>query len=66
MPVGPGGVGTFVNSDVRLDPRTRPTRTSPLRVASVWRRQPETVPQLAVGGIGFDFRGVTTSSTSTT
>jgi GntR family transcriptional regulator / MocR family aminotransferase len=54
--VGRTGVGTFVSADVRIDPRTRPTRASPLRVASVWQRQPESVPQLTVGRIGFDFR----------
>ena len=54
--VGRTGVGTFVSADARIDPRTRPTRASPLRVASVWQRQPESVPQLTVGRIGFDFR----------
>jgi GntR family transcriptional regulator / MocR family aminotransferase len=54
--VGRAGVGTFVSADVRIDARTQPSRASPLRVASVWTCQPESVPQLTVGQAAFDFQ----------
>lgn len=54
---GRTGVGTFVSSDIRVEPRARrPARASPLRVASVWQRQPESVPLLSVGQVAYDFR----------
>jgi GntR family transcriptional regulator / MocR family aminotransferase len=50
------GVGTFVSADARFDPGSRRMGPSPLRVATIWSRQPDSVPQVAAEQPRFDFR----------